>query len=416
MGAGTKKLSIFEEEEEEDAGTLELRVNEDYARRFEHNKKREELHRLEEKQKMGLLPRAIDRGGKRGTGAGTLTLNPRAGDSFGANGARMGGVGGKGEGEYEDYDDDDEDDEDEDEEEEDGLAVLNEDARFLDVLNRIKRRDPAIYQPGVHFFREENEGEGEGEDGGEGTKAAEGAAKGKRIKGAEAGQARKKAVFLKDVVAQQLLDGGSGDEEAEEEEEGGGSEGRRRKGGQGADGGGKGAAVGGYMEELRSAKEELLRAADAAGGEGGEEESSEEEGGRLLRVRTRAGSRGGAGGQQEGNEGEEDNGEGSREGEEEGRRRAVMAKLEAAFGADERLDEGERFLKQYLRDQMWKAPAEVRHPCRPPTLPRPLLLTGLGGLSATAGLHSKGYPVGTSHSRPVCTSLGLCRRLLGTRT
>lgn len=52
------KKSLFEdsEDDQEDGGAtlgteVQLKINEEYARRFEHNKKREELHRLQEKYK-----------------------------------------------------------------------------------------------------------------------------------------------------------------------------------------------------------------------------------------------------------------------------------------------------------------------------------------------------------------------------
>ncbi|KAF1967344.1 Krr1-domain-containing protein [Bimuria novae-zelandiae CBS 107.79] len=45
----TKLLDDSDEEAESDHGGVSLKINEDYARRFEHNKKREEQHRLEEK-------------------------------------------------------------------------------------------------------------------------------------------------------------------------------------------------------------------------------------------------------------------------------------------------------------------------------------------------------------------------------
>ena len=36
---------LFDESEDESDGGVELKVNDEYARRFEHNKKREERHR-----------------------------------------------------------------------------------------------------------------------------------------------------------------------------------------------------------------------------------------------------------------------------------------------------------------------------------------------------------------------------------
>lgn len=41
----TKLLDDSDDEAEGDDGGVSLKINEDYARRFEHNKKREEQHR-----------------------------------------------------------------------------------------------------------------------------------------------------------------------------------------------------------------------------------------------------------------------------------------------------------------------------------------------------------------------------------
>jgi protein KRI1 len=41
----TKLLGDSDDEADEDAGGIALKINEEYARRFDHNKKREEKHR-----------------------------------------------------------------------------------------------------------------------------------------------------------------------------------------------------------------------------------------------------------------------------------------------------------------------------------------------------------------------------------
>src|SRR6185436_2331798 len=61
--------SESEVEEQLDAGAV-LRVNEEYARRFEHNKKREERHRLEEKYgKADTVTKGIDAEGEDSDGS-----------------------------------------------------------------------------------------------------------------------------------------------------------------------------------------------------------------------------------------------------------------------------------------------------------------------------------------------------------
>lgn len=41
------KQRLFDDSEDESDGGVKLQINSEYAKRFEHNKKREELHRCE---------------------------------------------------------------------------------------------------------------------------------------------------------------------------------------------------------------------------------------------------------------------------------------------------------------------------------------------------------------------------------
>ncbi|TKA30947.1 hypothetical protein B0A50_01915 [Salinomyces thailandicus] len=92
-----------------DAGTDGFTINKDFAKRFEHNKKREEIHRLEEK--------------------------------YSGKGDRDG-----------DDDEDSEDDESEDDDAE--LATEQLDAEIMDTLQAIKQKDPRVYDNNVKFYRE----------------------------------------------------------------------------------------------------------------------------------------------------------------------------------------------------------------------------------------------------------------------
>jgi len=130
-------------------------VNEAYAKRFVHNKEREDLHRLQELKKKGLA------------------------DSDG-----------------------DDDDDDSEEEDEDGLLPGRTDAQIFETLARIKKRDPSIYVSEAKFYDEEEE-----EDGREEGDGVEPATKEKK---------KKKPLYLKDVVARQLLDGGADEDEEDE--------------------------------------------------------------------------------------------------------------------------------------------------------------------------------------------------------
>jgi protein KRI1 len=43
--SSSKRLKLLEDDSEEESAELELKVNQDYAMRFEHNKQRAELHK-----------------------------------------------------------------------------------------------------------------------------------------------------------------------------------------------------------------------------------------------------------------------------------------------------------------------------------------------------------------------------------
>ncbi|KAK4634093.1 hypothetical protein CLAFUW4_01971 [Fulvia fulva] len=93
-----------------------FKINEDYAKRFEHNKKREEKHRLEEKY-------------------GITGLGKR-----------------KGRDEEEDSEEDSEDDESEDDDA--ALATEHVDQEIFATLDAIKKKDPRVYDANVKFYSE----------------------------------------------------------------------------------------------------------------------------------------------------------------------------------------------------------------------------------------------------------------------
>jgi protein KRI1 len=112
------KKALFEdsgsssEDDQEDGGatlgpSAELKINEEYARRFEHNKKREELHRLQEKYKPG-------------AGGGEESESSS-----------------------------------EDESEDDEAALITEDldAEISATLQAIKNKDPRIYDKNAVFYK-----------------------------------------------------------------------------------------------------------------------------------------------------------------------------------------------------------------------------------------------------------------------
>ncbi|KAK5130635.1 hypothetical protein LTR08_001894 [Meristemomyces frigidus] len=99
-----------------EAASNAFTINEDFAKRFEHNKKREERQRLEEKFSKGA-------NGKR----------PRSDD---------------------DSDDDGDLSTDESEDDDANLATADLDAEIMETLQAIKKKDPRVYDPTAKFFRE----------------------------------------------------------------------------------------------------------------------------------------------------------------------------------------------------------------------------------------------------------------------
>lgn len=102
-------LSDGDSDSDSDDGGASIKVNEEYARRFEHNKKREEKHRLEEK--------------------------------------------------YKNQEDDSEDDEsssDETEDEAGFLATEALDAKMTGMLNALRSKDPSVYDKSKKFFTEDD--------------------------------------------------------------------------------------------------------------------------------------------------------------------------------------------------------------------------------------------------------------------
>ncbi|PSN68193.1 Krr1-domain-containing protein [Corynespora cassiicola Philippines] len=120
-----KKVKLLDDSDDDsdadaDVGGVSLKVNEEYARRFEHNKKREEQHRLEEKYGKG---RAFQ--------------------------------------EQEEEEDSEEGVEEDDDAE---LATENLDAEISATLKALRSKDPRIYDKDAKFFHEVEEGGAEDGD------------------------------------------------------------------------------------------------------------------------------------------------------------------------------------------------------------------------------------------------------------
>ncbi|KAI1180182.1 KRI1-like family C-terminal-domain-containing protein [Nemania sp. FL0916] len=163
MASTAKKKVLFEDSDDESDGGVNLKVNDEYAKRFEHNKKRAELHRLEEKYK-----------------------------SKQPNGTASGSK-----------DDDEEDDSSSDEtEDDDGFLATEElDAQISATLQAIRNKDPRLYDGKSTFYTPIDEE----------TSAPSTTAKEKK----------EKPVFLQDYHRERLMRGdiGADDQEGEEEDQ-----------------------------------------------------------------------------------------------------------------------------------------------------------------------------------------------------
>eukprot|EP00227_Mantoniella_beaufortii_P014911 CAMPEP_0197588210 /NCGR_PEP_ID=MMETSP1326-20131121/9574_1 /TAXON_ID=1155430 /ORGANISM="Genus nov. species nov., Strain RCC2288" /LENGTH=326 /DNA_ID=CAMNT_0043153013 /DNA_START=161 /DNA_END=1137 /DNA_ORIENTATION=+ len=156
----------------------QLTINSKYAARFEHNKARDEMQRLQEKVKHEVILRP-----------GDLGINE------------------------EDDDDDLSGDSDDDDESDDGVMPDKVEEQFASALLRIKRKDPALYRPDTELFSDmeetssddededdEDEDEDEDDDGEEGKKTKKKKASKEKVP---------KKQTLRQVIATQLLEGGA---------------------------------------------------------------------------------------------------------------------------------------------------------------------------------------------------------------
>ncbi|KAI0115130.1 Krr1-domain-containing protein [Daldinia grandis] len=144
-----RKKTLFDDSDDESDGGVKLQINSEYAKRFEHNKKREELQRLEEKYK-----------------------------SKQANGSKS-------------KDDDESDSSSDEEEDENGfLATEDLDAEISATLHAIKNRDPRVYDGKTKFYRSIDE-----------SATAE---------DVTAKQKKEKPIFLQDYHREKILRGDTG--------------------------------------------------------------------------------------------------------------------------------------------------------------------------------------------------------------
>lgn len=117
-----KRAKLLEDssDDDDDEAGVKLNINEEYAKRFEYNKKREEKQQLEEKYN-------------------NVSTSKRKRD---------------GDEDDEDSDEDSEDDESEDDDAQ--LATEDVDDEIMATLQAIRTKDPKVYDQSVKFFKEFN--------------------------------------------------------------------------------------------------------------------------------------------------------------------------------------------------------------------------------------------------------------------
>ncbi|KAI7739240.1 hypothetical protein M8C21_004437 [Ambrosia artemisiifolia] len=237
-------MKLFGDEGGEVGDISKIEINEEFARRFEHNKKREDLQRYEELKKKGV----IDDSGE---------------------------------------DDDESSDDDDDDDEEIVNYSTKQDLKFFDALIKVRNKDPSLKSNDAKLFESDDE-EDDDDDGGD-----------KKEK-------KKKPMFLKDVNAKHLIGNGPEfDDEDEDEDEERDNKNRKKS----------------YFEEQEEVKKEFL---DAVADE-------EDDDGELLKVKN----------DNKGDEGEDEDD------------REFEKKLDEYFKEDDKLDENDKFLKDYFRKKMW---------------------------------------------------------------
>ncbi|GIL71939.1 hypothetical protein Vretimale_611 [Volvox reticuliferus] len=290
-----RKKSLLDEDDGDGAtGDFGFRVNKEYAARFEHNKRREELHRLQSKypEEAEILARKIAREAAKAAGE-TLPADDSNEDSS-------------------------------DDEEEDAGDIPDEvEAKIFDTLLRIRSQDPSIYQKDVHFFTEDDN---ETEDGLAGDKPA-------AVKKA-------KPMYLKDMIAKQALDYEAGGDSSDDEE-------ARREQGRVNRGHPKA-----YDQEQEALRKAFLEAAVEAEGEG----AGDMDGVLHLRsISQAADADGEEDADNSADQGGAHQGKATKGSKKHGKSGDQFQKqlIEAYFGSEAELNPDDMFLKEYIMNKGW---------------------------------------------------------------
>ena len=222
----------------------------------QHNKRREELHRLQEKHSH--LSAKLDAAAAREAAAAVTRDRSVLGSGGAAGNGNYGDGLDDGDLDLSSSSSDDEPDD------------VRSDVAFLEALAKLKKRDASIYDPETRLFGEEGEEEEEEEEE-EGEEDLEKKTTMKKTKAKK--EKKEKPVLLKDALARQAIEHGP-DAESSDEERGGDSDDERRRP----------PPPRSYVEQQAALKADFLKAA-ASGSESESESeaassSDEDEGGR----------------------------------------------------------------------------------------------------------------------------------------
>ena len=254
-------IKLFDGSDSDADDLAKIEVDKEFARRYEHNKKREDLHRYEELKKKGFIPRR--------------SWLEEDGDE-------------------EEYEDSSEESSSSDDDV--SVDLKKKDLDFFEALIKVRKQDPTLKNKDVKLFESESESD-ENQDGEDRNEAENGSLNKQK------NDKKKKAMYLKDVVAKHLLE--EGPEFSDKDD-------RNNK---------KKLAYNEEQEEIRKAFLEAV--------EGNEVEEDE---GDLLKMKEKDEA------DQDGSDNEE-----------------FQKKLDEFFGGghSEDLDENAIFLKEYFKNKMW---------------------------------------------------------------
>ncbi|EXC23014.1 hypothetical protein L484_001209 [Morus notabilis] len=149
-------INLFDGSDSDNEDVSKIEIDKEFARRYEHNKKREDLQRYDELKKRGLIPRRV-RGEEDDKGDENSEESSSSDDDDG-----------------------------------DVSVHSKKDLEFFEALIKIRKQDPSLKSKDVKLFDSESDSDDDG-----GNNAEE-----------EKKKKKKKAMYLKDVVAKHLIEEG----------------------------------------------------------------------------------------------------------------------------------------------------------------------------------------------------------------